>query len=202
VISQAAMRSAFVKKSKLVSKYNNESLTAGWGDALVANMFMQSSIYLEERYSHHFNGESPRLTKAWPDRFCTPIVSFHGLGRPEEMIATGNLFKDITKPVSWVGIWELYASRALNSFIGEPFRIDWDHVGRLDESTTTTNDVKTKEACLRLCLASYDHCLAWTWEAESRACHVSPWIIVGNAAGGKFTGINTRRVMMLAAQCP
>jgi len=201
VISQAAMRRVFVQNSKLISAFNNESLTAGWGDALVANTLMKNGIYLEERYAHHFNGEPPRLTKIRPDRFCTPIISFHGLD-PEQMHAAGNKFKDIIKPVSWVGIWDLYEARALGSFLDEPFRAEWDHVGRLDQSIVTTNDVQTKEDCLQICLANYDTCLAWTWEAENHACHVSPWIIVGNAIENRFTGINTRRAMMLSSQCP
>jgi len=201
VISQEAMRCVFIQNSNLISAFNNESLTAGWGDALVANTLMKNGIYLEERYAHHFNGEPPRLTRIRPDRFCTPIVSFHSLG-PEQMNAVGIKFRGIIKPVSGVGIWNLYEARTLSSFLDDPFRAEWDHVGRLDQSSTvTTNDVQTKEDCLQICLANYDTCLAWTWEQENHACHVSPWIIVGNTTEHRFTGINTQRAITLASQC-
>ncbi|RDW57289.1 hypothetical protein BP5796_12739 [Coleophoma crateriformis] len=200
VISHAALRRVFVQHPKVTSASNFESLTAGWGDALVASMMIKSGIYLEERYAHHFNGESPKITKILPERFCSPLVSFHGLD-PERMVATGNIFKDITKPVPWIGIWDLYEARTLSSFLAEPFRAEWDHVGRVDEAVLTTHDIPTKEDCLEMCLANYDICLAWTWEEESHTCHVSPWIIVGDTAEQKFTGINTQRAMTLSDQC-
>ena len=201
MISQAAMRKVFVQNSQFISAFNNESLSAGWGDALVASTFMKSGIYLEERYAHLFNGEPPRLTKIRPDRFCAPIISLHGLD-PEQMVAAGNKLKDLTKSVSWIGIWGLYEARTLSSFLDEPFRAEWDHVGRLDQSTMTTNNVQTKEDCLHICGANSKTCLAWTWETETHACHVSPWIIVGNAIENRFTGINTQRAMMLSSKCP
>jgi hypothetical protein len=49
VISQAAMRKVFVQNSQFISAFNDESLSAGWGDALVAGTMMKSGIYLEER---------------------------------------------------------------------------------------------------------------------------------------------------------
>ncbi|RDW63406.1 hypothetical protein BP6252_10951 [Coleophoma cylindrospora] len=200
VISHAALRRVFVDHPKVTSASNFESLTAGWGDALVASTLIKSGVYLEERYSHHFNGESPRITKIWPERFCSPLVSFHGLN-PEHMVATGNVFKDITKPVSWIGIWDLYEERTLSSFLTEPFRAGWDHVGRVDEAVLTTHAVTTQEDCLELCVSNDDICLAWTWEEENHTCHVSPWIIVGDAAEHKVTGINTHRAMALSDQC-
>ena len=201
ILSQAAMYRVFVKNSKSLSAFNIESLTAGWGDALLADTLRKSGVYLEERYSHHFSGEGPRIMYIRSDRFCTPIISFHGLD-PEHMLEVGDKFRNITTPTSWIRIWDFYDNRTLSSFLDEPCRADRDHVGRLDQATTTTKDVQTKEDCLEICLANDDTCLAWTWEAETHACHFSPWMLVGNAAEHRFTGINARRAMMLASQCP
>lgn len=200
VISQAAMQLVFVHNAKFLSAFHKESLTAGWGDALVASTLMKSGVYLEERYTHHFNGESPKVTKIGPDRFCTPIVSFHGLDS-EQMYVAGRRLKNMTEALSWIDIWESYEAPSFSRFLAKPFRNGWDHVGRLDQSTVTTNDVPTKEDCLKICSDNYNTCLAWTWETENHACHYSPWMIVGNSAEHKFTGINTQRAITLAKKC-
>ena len=201
VLSQAAMRRVFVQNSRFISAFNIESLTAGWGDALVADTLMKSGIYLDERYSHHFSGEPPRLTKIRADRFCTPISSFHGLD-PEKMRAVGDRFRDTTEPVSWADVWHLYGGRTLSSFLDDPFRPEWDHVGRLDQSTMTTDEVQTKEDCFQTCIDHSEACLAWTWEPDNHVCHISPWLILGDIAEHRFTGINAQRATMLASQCP
>jgi hypothetical protein len=118
------------------------------------------------------------------------------------MLAAGEKFKDITNRVSWIGILGLYEPRKFRSFLDEPFRAEWDHVGRLDQSTMTTDNVQTTEDCLHICLTKSKKCLAWTWETETHACHVSPWMIIGNAMENRFTGINTQRAMMLSSKCP
>lgn len=38
----------------------------------------------------------------------------------------------------------------MNSFLDDPLRAEWDHVGRLDEATMTTNIVQTKKNVFQL----------------------------------------------------
>jgi len=201
VFSQAAMDRIFIQNTEVVSAAHLESLDARWGDKLIAATAMKTGIYLEERYDRHFNGEPPRVTRIRGDRFCVPIVSFHKMS-PSQMHDVGQTFKDAADAVSWIDLWNIYKAPTLDSFLAEPSRSNWDHVGRLDEATMTTNDVKTKGACLQICHSHGSTCLAWTWEAGSMACHISPWITVGEAAKDKFSGVNVPRAIRLLGECP
>jgi hypothetical protein len=200
VFSQAAMNRIFVQNPKVVAKAHLESLDARLGDKLIATTAMKCGIYLDERYNRYFNGEAPQITRIRGDRFCLPIVSFHKMS-PLQMLDIVKTFKNVTNTVSWIGLWEIYGAPDLTSFLTNPFRPDWDHVGRLDEATMTTNSVKTKEDCLKLCHSHSSTCLSWTWEAESKACHIGPWIIVGHPAQGKFSGVNVPRAIKLVDKC-
>jgi hypothetical protein len=102
------------------------------------------------------------------------------------------MFKDTADAVLWM----------LDKSLADPIRSNWDNVGRLDEATTTTNDIKTKEDCFHICSVHSSTCLAWTWEVESEACHVSLWIIVGHAANGKYSGVNVPRAINQLNECP
>ncbi len=199
--SRAAMDHIFTRNPKSVSRAHLESLDATWGDKLIATTAMNSGIYLEESYNRYFNGEAPQVTRIRGDRFCVPIISFHKLS-PSQMLDVGKTFKDASDSVSWIDLWNIYGSPTFKSFLKDPIRSGWDHVGRLDEATMTTNNVNTQEDCLQICHTHSSTCLAWTWEADSMACHISPWIIVGYSADNRFSGINVPRATRLQDECP
>lgn len=199
VFSQAAMYRIFVQNTDVVTRAHLESLDSNWGDKIIATTAMKTGIYLEERYGRNFNGEPPLLTRIRSDRFCTPIASFHKLS-PLQMQDVGKVFNSATKPVSWIDIWEIYKAPNFESFLETPARTDWDHVGG-SGGTTSTQNVATKEACLNICLRHSSKCLAWTWEAESKTCHFSSWMIIGDRSTGKFSGINAKRAMALSRKC-
>ncbi|KAI9745105.1 MAG: hypothetical protein M1818_001383 [Claussenomyces sp. TS43310] len=201
VFSQAAMHRLFVQNPELISAAYLESLTARWGDKLIATTAMKAGIYVKEQYRRHFSGEEPRHTHIQSDRFCVPIVSFHKMA-PSEMMEVGRIFKNISTPVAWIDLWSIYQAPSFReSSDDHPVRSNWDHVGRLDESTTSTNSIETKEACLELCYSHISGCLAWTWEADKSTCHISPWMTIGDSADGKFSGINVPCARRLLDEC-
>lgn len=200
VLSQAAMRRIFLNNPRIVAAAHLESLESSWGDKLIATTAMKTGIYLEERYDHYFNGEAPRATRIRADRFCAPIVSFHKMS-PTEMAEVAHRFKNTIRAVSWLDVWKIFRAPSFDMFLNDPIRRDWDHVGNLDEATVTTRDVKTATACLDICLKRASTCLAWTWDAEEKLCHISPWMVVGEAAKGRSSGINAQRAAKLAGQC-
>lgn len=200
VLSQGAMDRIFRQNVDIVSAAHMESLYSQWGDKLISTTAMKTGIYLEERYNRHFNGESPRMTKIRGDRICVPIVSFHKMSAPQ-MLDVGKMFQGTSKVVSWIDLWDIYSSPALHQFVAEPVRANWDHVGKLDEDTMTTMNVNTEQACLDVCHRHGRKCLAWVWEGTKNTCHLSPWIIVGEAAEGKSSGVNALHALKLLRAC-
>lgn len=201
VFSRAAMDRVFNQNKAEVLKAHLESLESSFGDKLVAETAMRSGIYLEERYARHFNGERPRTTRIRGDRFCVPVVSFHKVS-PEQMADVGKMFSEYTGTVSWADLWKIYGAPAFDTFLDDPFRENWDYVGRLDEATMTTDDVRSQEECLQICRSRGSNCLAWTWEPVSMKCHISPWLVVGEAVNDKISGINAEQALRLVGECP
>ncbi|KMU79174.1 hypothetical protein CISG_07537 [Coccidioides immitis RMSCC 3703] len=187
ILSQATMRRLF-ENPEIVSAAHEESLSETWGDKLLATTLIKLGIYLEEGYSRFFNGEPPRSAKLRSDRFCIAIMAFHGLS-PLAMLQTGRMFRHAVKP-----------ALLPDTFTQQSIRQNWDHVGSLDESTKSIN-VTTAGHCGEACHADSSFCLAWTWELDTQACHMSPWVIVGDNAPGKASGLNTPRVKKLATTC-
>lgn len=201
VLSHAAMRRLFVTSPQIVAAAHMESLDASWGDKLIATTAMKTGVYLDEDYARHFNGEPPRGTRIRADRFCAPLVSFHKMPAAE-MTDVARTFGVAHAPaVSWLDVWRIYHAPPFDMFLNDPVRPDWDHVGKLGEETMTTTDVKTVAACVSICNRRAASCLAWTWDADANLCHVSPWMVVGEAAKGWSSGINARRAARLAAKC-
>ncbi|PQE18978.1 glycosyltransferase family 31 protein [Rutstroemia sp. NJR-2017a WRK4] len=200
VLSTAAMHHIFIYNPEVVAKAHLESLDARWGDKLIATTAMESGIYLDEKYNRHFNGDAPRATRIQEDRFCVPIVSFHEMTL-SQISDFKRIFKN-AKTVLWMDLWKIYSAPSLDTFLADPFRSDWDHVGRPDEATMTVKSIRTKEDCLRLCRAHSSACLAWTWEVESFVCHIAPWMTVGYAEKGRFSGVNAPRAISLSSRCP
>lgn len=201
ILSWAAMSKLFDRHRHLIPTALTDSLTETWGDKLVATTFMRVGVYLDERYSYLFNGERPSITRIHASRFCSPILSFHGLAQPSQMEEVGRKFKHIDSLVSWGQLWKLYGQPEFGEFANDPVRAGEDHVGRTDEWTTTKTGVKSAEACLRICNRHDRKCLAWTWDATARACHISPWIVIGARSPGKYSGLNVPRLDALAMEC-
>ncbi|GAB1314448.1 N-acetylgalactosaminide beta-1,3-galactosyltransferase [Madurella fahalii] len=201
ILSHAAMYSLVVKNSRALASAYLDSLDETWGDRLLAKALLKIGIYLDEAYSHLFNGEPPVLSKIRADRICSPLVSFHTLPVPSKMRQVGEKFRNITRPVLWIDLWDIYGSTPSWRHRDATPRRNWDHVGDLDESTLTIPNVVTADECMKNCDRRARACLAWTWESETRKCHISPWMIVGEEANGKISGVNNPRAKYLETNC-
>ncbi len=129
IISHAAMARLLDQHRAVLAEAYRSSLTETWGDKLVATTFMKSGVFIDERFSHYFNGERPLITKIRPGRFCSPLISFHGLAEPSQMSDVGRIFGSVDQPVRWSDLWKIYGQPGLDSFEAHPIRPDKDHVG-------------------------------------------------------------------------
>ncbi|SPQ21513.1 51df190b-7808-476b-a99f-dffb60a7d76f [Thermothielavioides terrestris] len=202
ILSQAAMRALF-KDPRALSSVYVDSLDETWGDRLLAKALLKLGIYLDETYSHLFNGEPPLLSKIRADRLCSPVLSFHKLASPAAMRELGDRFRDVSKPVLWNDLWEIYGHTPPWRQPGADaaFHQDWDHVGEPDESTLIVPDVSTAKACKKHCDRRARACLAWSWDPETQDCHISHWMIVGSETPGRVSGVNLPRAKHLEANC-
>ncbi|KAF4951102.1 hypothetical protein FGADI_7717 [Fusarium gaditjirri] len=201
LISGEAMRRLF-EHPGIVQEAYAESMTEKWGDRLVATTLQKLGIYIEESYNHHFNGEPPSITRIWSDRFCSPLLSFHGLRKPGEMRRVGETIAKIDKPVLWHDVWQLFGGSAMSAFESRPTELTADHVGKPDEHTRSWGDVRSANACQKRCEQSGRRCLAWTYEMEIERCHTSPWLLLGaDDATGKASGVNWPEVKPLLKGC-
>ncbi|ORY62461.1 uncharacterized protein BCR38DRAFT_395395 [Pseudomassariella vexata] len=201
VISGSALSKLFDGHPDIVAEAHLESPSAVWGDKLLATTMMKIGVYLDEGYSRLFNGEPPEMTRMWADRFCVPLISFHGLGDGNKMEQVGNVFKHIREPVFWRQLGKIYGAADFETFVKEPIRINQDFVGRLDEHSTSIGDVRTVEDCIKICTRQSDECIAWTWDQAARVCHVAPWTIIGDYHEGVFSGINAPVAQRIANGC-
>ncbi|KAE8149387.1 hypothetical protein BDV25DRAFT_2876 [Aspergillus avenaceus] len=199
ILSQAAMRKLF-SHPKVVSSAHLESLGETWGDRLLATTLMKVGIYLNEDYMIFFNGGPPRATRVTEGRLCVPIVSFHKLS-PSEMVNVGRRFNHNNELILWIDLWDIYAAPSLDSPILKTGRENWDHVGTLDETTMTVHKIPSAQDCVKICHRHWKSCLAWTWESEHQNCHISNWLIPGDRAEGKTSGINVPRTKDLVRKC-
>ncbi|GKT40283.1 uncharacterized protein ColSpa_00464 [Colletotrichum spaethianum] len=200
VISHEAARQLLSRRD-VVAAAQEHSLDETWGDKLIATAFQKIGVYLDERYSHFFNGERPNISKIMADRFCSPLVSFHGVADPEEMKKIGAAFRDERSPVFWGQLWEIYGAPSIEEFKRSPIRSGRDYVGRTDERARVLPSTETAEACLRACEGLAGKCLAWTWVEQSRECRLSPWMILGEPVDGHYSGINVGEVEKLQQSC-
>lgn len=201
VISGSAVSKLYDGHPEVVAEGHRESPTAIWGDKLLSTTFMKIGVYLDETYRRMFNGENPWMTRMWADRFCMPLVSFHGLGESNFMEQVGTTFKEMEGPVFWRQLGDIYGAANFSSFHKEPIRADRDFVGRLDEYSTTYRDVENVPECIRLCGQHSKSCLAWTFDSTLRLCHTAPWAIIGDAAEGRFSGINAPLAEWITNKC-
>jgi len=201
IVSGAAMSLLFDQNRDLLPAEIVNSLSETWGDKLVATALQKIGVYLDERFNHFFNGERPEITRIRADRLCSPIISFHGLAQPEQMAAVGDKFRKVKGILLWGSLWKLYKRPSMPAYARTPVRADMDHVGRLDEATMTFKGIEKPELCLKNCNKHYQTCLAWTWDSKDKACHISPWIIVGEHAPGKYSGVNAGRLQRISEKC-
>ena len=212
VISGQAMRMLFGRPDIIAQAYI-DSLDETWGDKLVAVAFQKLGIYLEERFSHHFNGEDPSTTKISTDKFCAPLISFHEVREPGAMTQVADTLEELeTKrradgsPGSWYlkwgGVWNLFSESNFADIKKQPILQRKDHVGKRDENTKTWKHIKSSESCRDRCFRSNTWCLAWTFESEKGECHGSPWMIVGeDAEKSVSSGVIWEKVEPLVKKC-
>ncbi|KAI5466237.1 hypothetical protein BGZ63DRAFT_348322 [Mariannaea sp. PMI_226] len=201
LISGVAMRELF-QRPEIVEEAYVESMSETWGDRLVATTLQKLGIYIEEAYSHHFNGEPPSITRIRSDRFCSPLVSFHGLRRPGEMLQVGKTLAKVNDPVLWRDVWELFGQSPLSALGDSAVRLSVDHVGKPDEQTRTWGGVKNTEACQAKCEEHKRWCLAWTYELGTKRCNISPWFVLkADDAKQKASGVNWPKVQNLLGTC-
>ncbi|RYP75628.1 hypothetical protein DL770_007361 [Monosporascus sp. CRB-9-2] len=201
IVSGSAVSKLYDGHPDVVAEGHQESPTATWGDKLLSTTFMKIGVYLDETYRRMFNGENPWMTRMWVDRFCLPIVSFHGLGEGDSMEQVGNTFKHMEAPVFWRQLADIYGAYNFSSFHQDPVRANMDFVGRLDEHSTTFTDVNDMPQCIKLCGQHRNTCLAWTFDPALRVCHIAPWAIIGDIAEGRFSGVNAPLAEWLAKKC-
>ncbi|KAI1415618.1 glycosyltransferase family 31 protein [Hypoxylon sp. FL1857] len=201
VMSGAALSKLYDQHPEVVAEGHQESPTAIWGDKLLSTTFMKIGVYLDETYRRLFNGEPPWMTRMWVDRFCLPLVSFHGLGSGDAMLHVGETFKNTTQPVFWRQLGKIYGAPDFASFIAEPIRTNIDYVGRLDEYSTTVEKITEVEECVKICHEHPAGCLAWTFDPGRKQCHYARWAILGDAAEGRFSGINGQLAQKLESSC-
>jgi len=202
ILSQAAIRGLYTDNPWTAMEGHMESLSAIWGDRLIARALIRVGVFLDERFSHFFSGEAPQLSKIRADRFCSPILSFHGLATRPNMLQTGRHFQEAEKPVLWSQLWDIYgAPSPWRHGIASPKREGWDYVGRPDEAVDVISGVSDSDHCAEQCTTGSKVCLAWTWDASLKKCYISPWMIVGEEATGRTTGINAGRVKRLEDGC-
>lgn len=201
ILSYEAMRLLFDDNPEVVSEAYVASIDETWGDKLIATALNRIGVYISERYGHFFNGERPLITKASADRFCSPVVSFHGLAQPAQMKDVGKTFARIEKPVFWKDLWEIYGQPDLDALGKNPIRSGQDHVGRQDD-ISMINHAGSVEKCLNSCVSQPKQCLAWAWDKKTELCIISPWVVVGeDKPEDRYSGLNVNQVRKLVGQC-
>jgi hypothetical protein len=202
ILSGEAMRRLF-SRPDIVAQAYVASLDETWGDKLVATTLQKLGIYLTERYSHHFNGEPPEITRISAARYCSPIVSFHGLRKPGAMVQVGRTLARLRNPLLWSDVWDLFGDYPMRELSGQPVQHRQDHIGPADGDVRVWKAIKNASACRKKCESSGSGCLAWTYEDETRICRASPWMAIGTrAAESTFSGVNWPQVQGLMHQCP
>lgn len=197
IISGEAMRRLF-RREDVVRQAYLDSLDEKWGDRLVATTFLKLGIYLEERYSHHFNGEAPEVTRITDSKYCSPILSFHSLRTEAATTRVSRVVGASTAPVRWGELMTLFkpASAALGR--------DHVDVASADKQVKEWGMVKKASDCQQKCeVENSKWCLAWTYDGAKKVCHASPWMVPGaEGVGGKVSGYNMETLKRMQARCP
>lgn len=210
VVSGETMKRLFSQPEIVAAAYI-ESLDAKWGDKLVATTLQKVGIYLDERFSHHFNGEPPRLTRITSDRFCSPIISFHQLRQGGGMEGVADAVKKVKEPVLWSHIYKIFRGYTLKSLGDDLIQKGRDYVGPKD-GTMKWPKIDTPEECRQKCVRDSRYCMAWTHDSEKKECFTSPWMVIGRGKGNDApesldpkratSGINGPKIEALQQRCP
>jgi hypothetical protein len=203
VLSGEAMRRLF-SNPDVVKRAYIESLDEIWGDKLVATTLQKVGVYLDERFNHHFNGEYPAITRIAADRFCSPIVSFHGLRQQGEMAEVGRALGPLSQPLLWSQVWDVFGKYPVDDLALESAQVDQDHVGGGGDNAESRawRGVHNAAACQAKCEGDKGMCLAWTFVPGEGTCMTSSWMIIGDDnAQGKISGVNWQRLDAMRRLC-
>ena len=192
VISGEAMRKLFSRPGVIAQSYH-DSLDEKYGDKIVATTLQKVGVYLDEKYSHYFNGEAPELARVSVDRFCSPILSFHSLRTPSAMADISRVVRDSTHALAWGDLLDRFGTEASNP----------DHVGHINEQARLWTGINDAAKCRSKCKSSMSRgCLAWRFDTDRKECYTSPWAVPG--VKGETTlvsGFNRDMVERLRERC-
>ena len=200
MLSRPTLHALFIDHPTVAAAAHSQAIIETWGDRLLATTLMRIGIYLDEKYARFFSGERPLETQIRADRFCMPLISFHGLADPKKMREVGETFARTHEPVLWSDLWKIYHGPDFDELTVAPVRDGWDHVGHTDESTGIAPNIKSAQSCLELCKERSD-CLAWIWHRSNLSCKFGPRVIVGQKNLDASSGVIAARVRKLMDEC-
>lgn len=201
LFSSGAMHKIFVQNPHLVTLARKESLTADYGDEVIAKMAQRAGVFLNEDLSHHFNGEPPKTSFVSADRICTLLLSFHKQ-TPEQIAEDAKILGKIQTPITWGDIGKLFDGPRVEDAEDGKVRWDFDFVGEREGGgggVMEVKGVKSSAHCALMCRGKT--CLAWVFEKTGGVCKLAPWYMVGEKKVGKASGINKIRVRDLMQSC-
>ena len=200
LFSSGAMHKIFVQNAWVVKEARRDSLTAEYGDEVIAKMAQRAGVFLSEDHSLYFNGEPPRQSFIRADRICTAIVSFHKQ-TAEQINEDFQVLGKLDKPIAWGEIGGLFGGPKVDDPEDGKIQREWDFVGTKEHGKVmVVKGVRSSAHCALMCTQRGRICLAWTFEKEGR-CAMAPWYSVGEAVKGKASGLNKRRIQELLRNC-
>jgi len=197
IFSHSALSQIF-SRSDLVQEVKRTSLDALYGDKVLAQLSMKAGIHVNEYLGVHFNYEPPTQSMLTVDNGCEVVVNFHRVATPAAQLAIHKLLNLINTPITWWDIWNLFGRGVGDEKMR--LREGWNYVGHI-ELPIPRFTVESFAECKALCVGSKSRCLAWEWDSVDRECRISPWVIVGFEAKGKFSGVNFEEVTKLVDDC-
>src|SRR3569833_822886 len=98
------------------------------------------------------------------DRFCSPLISFHGLAEPQQMLEVGKRFAGYDRHIVWADLWKLYQQPDLDALDAAPIRHRRDHVGRVKKNTKKTKTKTTTNQNHKNNKKKNREKQTWTWD--------------------------------------
>ncbi|KAG6021309.1 hypothetical protein E4U41_002527 [Claviceps citrina] len=123
-----------------------------------------------------------------------------------------------SRPLLRRDLWHLFAEHPLQTYAAEepPFRtgdLVGPSAGDQEADVTAWRGVRTAEHCRRRC-GRRGGCLAWSFDARTRECRASPWVVPGPApaaaaaaaaaaaTGTVASGVNWSVAKAILRECP